>query len=258
LFKKKRENTLEKPLSQSSIKQVYLDIQDGQKTLLGEDQLGLIYLGKAVFKNQDRMPVSIKIYHIPLEKDVVKEYLDAILILKELKKKKDILFNTNSKNVFLKLNFLKTQTERHIEGEWVYVSYYHEKKNFEYHPDLKKIKIPFEEKKEELVWIFTKFLENRIYPTNQLILEFLNIDTKKNINLDKIVKERDQLKNPEIQFDLLMMKLKWLAREISRNKKNMYDCDLYELCDVVNKYSSFRKIKNKINEYKKKIRFEKA
>ena len=261
MFKKKKivQRIIEKPLSQSSIRQVYFEVKDGKKTILGEDKLGIIYLGKAVFKNKERVPVSIKLYHIPLEKDVVKEYRDALEKLKELKTKKDIKFlNAPQSNVFLRINFLKTQTERNIQGEWVYVSYYNEKKNFEYDPNLEKIDINFEERNLELIWIFTKFLENQIYPTNQLILEFLNISTKKNINLDKIVKEKEELKKPVMQSELLIEKLKWLATEITKkNKELFYEKALYDLCDLAIENSSNKKIKTNIDVFKKRIRFDK-
>jgi hypothetical protein len=251
-------NTLEKPLAQSSIKHVYFEVKDGKKTKIAEDKLGIIYLGKAVFKNLDRVPISIKLYHIPLEKDVVKEYRDILSTVKELKEKKDIKFsNKKQQNIFLKLNFLKTSTERNIPGEWVFVSSYYHKENFEYKKDLEKINLDFISKKEELVWIIAKCLENRIYPTNQIILEFLNIDTKKNINLDKIIKEKQELSKNR-QIEILINKLKWLASEIhKKNKTEIYDKVLYDLCDISIKYLSDRKLKTNIETYKKKIRFDK-
>ncbi len=258
MFKKKRENTLEKPLSQSSIKHVYFEIHGGKKTIISEDKVGIIYLGKAVFKNQDRVLISIKQFHIPLEKDVAKEYRSAISTLKDLKAKKDAKFSSKPKNVFLRLNILKTQTERNIQGEWVFVSHYHDKSNFKYDERLEKINVDFDSKEKELVWVFVKFLENRIYPTNQLVLEFLNIDTKKTINLDKIVKEKEDLKKTSVQTDLLITKLRWLASQIcKKDKKQICDKTLYDLCSLAIDYSSSKKIKLKLSSFKKTIRFDK-
>jgi hypothetical protein len=254
----RKQNTLEKPLSESSIKHVYFEIKNGVKKKIYEDKLGTIYLGTAVFKNLERLPISIKLYHIPLEKDLIKEYRDVLSIIKELKKTRDLKFSkTKTSCNFLKLNFLKTSTERNIPGEWVFVSSYYLKKNFEYDSSLEKINIDFFKKKKELVWILVKFLENRIYPTNQIILEFLDIDTKKNINIDKIIKERKDFSRIK-QKDLLISKLKWLATEIyKKNKQEKYEKILYDLCSIASNFISSKKLKINVDQYKKNIRFDK-
>lgn len=254
----RKQNTLEKPLSESSIKHVYFEIKDGKKTKIFEDKLGVIFLGKAVFKNLDRLPISIKLYNIPLEKDLIKEYRDVLSIIKDLKIKKDLkFFKIKKDSNFLKINFLKTATERNISGEWVFISFYYNKKNYEYDSNLEKINVDFINRKEEMVWILVKFLENRIYPTNQIFLEFLDVDTKKNINVDKIVKERKDFSIMK-QTELLINKLKWLTSEIfKKNKQENYDKILYDLCDIAQKYLSSKKIKQNIENYKKNIRFDK-
>jgi hypothetical protein len=248
LFKKNKSKKQENNQSQSSIKRVYFEVHNDNKTILCKDDSGITYLGKAVLKNQERKPISIKLYDKGLNKKEVKEYRTLLLMLRNLKLKKDSIFSKKKQeNLFLKTNFLKTQTERNIDGEWVVISPYYLKKNYN---NVSFPKIPFIEKKKELVWVIINLVENKIYPTNQIILEFLDICTNKPLVFENLIIKDRFIKNK--QLNIIINKLTWIASEIKNiQKKESYKDILYNLYDLAIQNTTSKKIKLNLIKQKK-------